>query len=134
MVNEIPWEALFEAAQTAQGRAHAPYSKFPVGAAILGDDGRIYAGCNVENASYGLGVCAERNAIGRAVVEGAKKVIAVAIVANAARPTPPCGACRQVISEFAEPSVPVRYRSPAGKEGRYTVGELLPDAFNRDFL
>lgn len=134
MVNEIPWEALFEAAQAAQGRAHAPYSKFPVGAAILGEDGRVYAGCNVENASYGLGVCAERNAIGRAIAEGAKQVVAVAIVANAARPTPPCGACRQVISEFADPSVPVRYRSPQGKEGRYTVGELLPDAFNRDFL
>lgn len=134
MVKEVPWQALFEAAEAAQARAYAPYSKFPVGAAVLTEDGRVFPGCNVENASYGLGICAERNAIARAVADGASRITAVAIVANAARPTPPCGACRQVIAEFAAPGTPVRYRSPGGEEGRYTIGELLPDAFTRDFL
>lgn len=134
MATDVPWNELFEAAAAAQRRAYAPYSKFPVGAAVLADDGQIYSGCNVENASYGLSVCAERNAIGRAVTEGARAVKAVAIIANAPSPTPPCGTCRQVIAEFASENAPVHYRNPTGEETRSTVGELLPHAFNRDFL
>lgn len=134
MAGEIPWKALFEAAEQARERAHAPYSKFPVGAAVLTDDGRIHAGCNVENSSYGLSVCAERNAIGRAVGEGARRVEAVAIVANSSAPCPPCGMCRQVIAEFAGPETPLRSRSPGGGEAQYTLREILPFAFTRDYL
>src|SRR4051794_5313585 len=119
MAKDVPWEKLFEAALSAQQRAYAPYSKFPVGAAILADDGTIHAGANVENSSYGLTVCAERNAIGAAVADGMKKVRAVAVVANTKKPCPPCGMCRQVIAEFADPETPVRSRTPDGAEERY---------------
>lgn len=124
----IDWKSLFAAAEKARRKAHAPYSKFQVGAAVLASDGTVLAGCNVENASYGLTVCAERNALARAVVEG-KKPVAVAIVVDSKRPTPPCGACRQVLNELCAADVPVITRTPGGKETRYTVGELLPDAF-----
>lgn len=134
MSEVIPWERLFEAALAAQKRAHAPYSHFPVGAAVLTEDGRIEAGCNVENSSYGLSVCAERNAIGRAVGEGASRIRAVAVVANSEKACPPCGMCRQVIAEFASPDAPVRSRAPSGDEARYTLKELLPHAFTHDFL
>jgi len=133
MSEEVPWERLFEAASKVRGNAWAPYSHFPVGAAVLTESG-IYSGANVENSSYGLSVCAERNAIGRAVSEGARKVKAVAIVTNADAPCPPCGMCRQVITEFGEPGTPVRSRSPDGREAQYTLKELLPHAFTRDFL
>jgi cytidine deaminase len=134
MAENVPWEQLFEAAAAAQRMAHAPYSRFPVGAAILTEDGVVRAGCNVENSSYGLSLCAERNAIGRAVAEGQKRVLAVAVVANTEEPCPPCGMCRQAIAEFAEPGVPVRSRTPGGVVARYTVAELLPHAFSRRFL
>ncbi|MBX5481329.1 MAG: cytidine deaminase [Myxococcaceae bacterium] len=134
MAEDIPWEQLFDAARAAQQRAYAPYSKFPVGAAVLAEDGRVHAGANVENSSYGLTVCAERNAIARAVAEGATRVRAVAVVANTKRACPPCGMCRQVIAEFADPDTPVRSRAPGGDEARYTLGELLPHAFTRDYL
>lgn len=131
----IDWELLFTEAGTARERAYAPYSRFRVGAAILFEDGRVRTGCNVENASYGLAMCAERNAIGRGVVEGAGKVTAVAVVADSATPCPPCGMCRQVISELtASPDVPVRTRNLAGEERQYTVRDLLPDAFGPGFL
>jgi cytidine deaminase len=130
---EVPWERLFEAADEARRRAHAPYSGFLVGAALLCDDGSIIGGCNVENASYGLTVCAERTAIGGLVLAG-RTLEAVAIVVDAVRVTPPCGACRQVLSEFAGPQLPVRSRNAAGLEAAWTLGELLPDAFSRSFL
>jgi cytidine deaminase len=130
----VPWDRLFDAARSAQERAHAPYSRFPVGAAVLTDDGRIHAGCNVENASYGLSTCAEQNAIACAVVEGAKRIIAVAIVATSHTPSPPCGRCRQVVSELAAPETPVHSRTAAGEEAHYTLGELLPHAFGREHL
>ncbi len=123
------WKALFAAAEQARRRAHASYSKFNVGVAVLASDGTIHPGCNVENASYGLTVCAERNALARAVVEG-KRPVAVAIVVDSRRPTPPCGACRQVLYELCEPSTPVVTRTVSGKQKRYTVGGLLPDAFS----
>lgn len=132
-MREVPWQQLFDAAEAARQRAHAPYSKFHVGAAILCEDGSIVGGCNVENASYGLTVCAERNAIG-AMVLGGLKPVAVAIVVDSREPTPPCGMCRQVLAEFGAPELPVRSRTPRGDEARWTVGELLPHAFTRSFL
>jgi cytidine deaminase len=130
---EVPWQRLFEAAESARRKAHAPYSKFQVGAAILCDDGSVISGCNVENASYGLTVCAERNAIGALVLAG-RKPAAVAIVVDSREPTPPCGMCRQVLAEFCGPEIPVASRTSSGQEAKWTVGELLPHAFTRSFL
>jgi cytidine deaminase len=121
---------LIEAAREAQRHAHAPYSSFPVGAALLAEDGRIFTGCNVENGSYGLTICAERNAVGAMVVAGARPV-AVAVVANRAGVTP-CGACRQVLSEFAE-DMPVVLASSSGDGHQITsLATLLPGAFRFD--
>jgi cytidine deaminase len=91
---------LIEAAKAVRERAHAPFSKFKVGAAIEDEDGNIYTGCNVENASYGLTLCAERVAVFKAISEGAGKLLRIAIVADTPTPTPPCGACRQILWEF----------------------------------
>ena len=131
---QVPWAELFAAATAARKRAYAPYSRFAVGAAVLCEDGSIIAGCNVENASYGLSVCAERSAIARMVQEGKRRLRAVAIVVDTQRPTPPCGMCRQVMREFGGEEVPVRSRNLRGKEDRRTLGELLPYAFTRAFL
>ncbi|MFY2561331.1 cytidine deaminase [Corallococcus terminator] len=134
MADEIPWERLFEEATRVRERAHVPYSRFPVGAAILYADGSVMAGCNVENATYGLTVCAERNAFAAGVAQGRSQPVAVAVVANTATPVPPCGMCRQVMAEFGPPQMQVRSRTPRGDEMRYSLGELLPHAFTKDFL
>jgi cytidine deaminase len=133
-MDEIPWERLFEVAHAARARAHAPYSHFPVGAAALYADGTIVPGCNVENSSYGLTLCAERNALARAVTDGHQGLQAVAIVVDTPSPCPPCGMCRQVMAEFAGADLPVRSRTLSGQEDRYRLGELLPHAFTRAFL
>jgi len=134
-VENIPWDRLFEAATKAREHAYAPYSKFMVGAAALFDDGVIYAGCNTENSSYSLTVCAERAAIFRAVVEGQRKLVAMAVVADADLPCPPCGSCRQVMAEFGKAGAMVGFRSAAtSQEEKYTLQELLPHAFTKDFL
>jgi cytidine deaminase len=130
---DAPWDRLFAEAARARSRAHAPYSHFQVGAALWCGDDRVVAGCNVENASYGLTVCAERNAIGAAVLEGFTP-LAVAIVVDSREPTPPCGVCRQVLAEFGAPTLEVRSRTLDGQEARYTLAELLPFAFTRAFL
>jgi cytidine deaminase len=134
MAGGIHWEALFKAARAARKNAHAPYSKFKVGAAVLAEDGRIYAGCNVENSSYGLSLCAERSALAQAVAAGAFKVKAVAIVTDTRVPCPPCGMCRQAMSEQAKPNLPVRARTLRGRVTQWTLGQLLPDAFTDRFL
>ncbi|QRK04062.1 cytidine deaminase [Archangium violaceum] len=134
MSANIPWEQLFEAAMKVRERAHAPYSRFPVGAAVLYDDGSVVTGCNVENSSYGLSACAERNALAAGVAQGHGRPVAVAIVVDTPTPCPPCGMCRQVMLEFAPKELPVRSRNLRGNEARYSLGELLPHAFTRDFL
>jgi cytidine deaminase len=127
------WKALFSAAEHARANAYAPYSKFKVGVAVLTQDGDIIEGCNVENASYGLTVCAERNALAAMVVKG-KKPSAIAIRVDSEKPTPPCGACRQVISELASPDIEIRSRTAGGTAEKYTLVELLPHAFDKSFL
>jgi len=123
-------DPLVTAARAAQARAYAPYSNFRVGAALEGEDGVVYAGCNVENASYGLTVCAERNAIAVAVAAGARRVTAVAVASGARPPASPCGACRQVLAEFAAPEAPVFIAGPRGAPTQTTVGDLLPLTFS----
>lgn len=130
----IDWNALYAVAEASRQRAWAPYSKFLVGAAVLTADGSVIGGCNVENASYGLCMCAERNALARVTLEG-KQAVAVAIMVDSQRPTPPCGACRQVMAELCAPGTPVRSRTVKGKrESKSTVGKLLPQAFTGAFF
>jgi cytidine deaminase len=120
---------LVAAARAVRRRAHAPYSGFSVGAAVLDERGRIHVGCNVENASYGLTVCAERNAVAAAVAAGAKRVRAVAVVTPTRPPGTPCGACRQVLAELGAPTTRVLLAPPAGAARETTLGALLPEAF-----
>jgi cytidine deaminase len=129
----VDWKALHQAALDVRARAYAPYSKFSVGAALLSADGRVFAGCNVENASYGLCICAERNAVFAAVAQGARSFDAIAIVSSAQAPVTPCGACRQVLAEFA-PSFEVRCFGENGSVQQYTTSGLLPAAFSDDAL
>lgn len=120
-------DALLEAARSAAGRAYAPYSHFRVGAAIECDDGTVLSGSNVENRSYGLTCCAERSAVFAAVSAGKRSFLAVGIYSpDSAAPLPPCGACRQVLAEFAGPEVPVFCFGAAGETLETTIGELLP--------
>lgn len=130
----IPWNELFDAATKVREAAHAPYSDFRVGACLLTDDGDKLAGCNVENASFGLCLCAERSAVAQMVARRAGKPRAIAIVTAATTPTPPCGMCRQVLAEFGTPSMEVRTRTLAGVEKVWTLGALLPDAFTGDLM
>jgi cytidine deaminase len=121
---------LLAAARKARRRAYAPYSDFPVGAAVLGGDGRIYSGCNVENASLGLTCCAERNAVFAMVAAGEREIKEVLVIGKTREFLPPCGACRQVIAEFAEPGVVVHMCDRAGDGRDITVAELVPHLFH----
>lgn len=127
-VTDAQWALLAGAARRASGNAHCPYSRFPVGAAVLTRDGAIAAGCNVENASYGLTVCAERNAVFRAIADGARAIDAVVIYAPGATPVTPCGACRQVIAEFGA-DARIRCICDGTTTLEYRLSELLPQAF-----
>ena len=118
---------LLEAALAARERAYAPYSKFLVGAAVRAESGKIYTGCNVENASYGLTVCAERNALFSAVGAGERKFTALCVVGDTQEPISPCGACRQVMAEFKVPCIILANLKGDVKE--YTLEELLPYGF-----
>jgi cytidine deaminase len=122
---------LIDAARAARQNAHAPYSRFAVGAAVLDDAGRISTGCNVENASYGLTVCAERNAIAAAVAAGAKAIRAVAVVTRLRPPATPCGACRQVLAEFGGDDMMVLLAPAAAGAAieELALRDLLPRAF-----
>ena len=123
-------ESLIELAKEARAHAYAPYSGFAVGAAALAPDGRVFLGCNIENASYGLTNCAERTAIFSAVAAGAKELAALAVVADGEQPCSPCGACRQVIAEFSIKRIILA--NLAGKSRIVTAEELLPYAFSLD--
>lgn len=127
MESDVDMDALLARARAAKENAHAPYSEFRVGAALLADDGSVHVGCNVENASYGLTNCAERVAMGSAVARGHRGFRAVAISTDGPAPTPPCGACRQVLAEFAPDMIVVS--EAGGRKATWTVDELLPHRF-----
>ena len=120
---------MFKAAQKAQKNAYVPYSEFPLGAAVLTEDNEIYTGVNIENASFSLTNCAERSAIFSAVSDGKRKIKALLIVSSTANPVTPCGACRQVIKEFADGEIEVIMMTENGEELTMTSTELLPGAF-----
>ena len=126
-------EKLIEAAVKVRGKAHAPYSNFKVGAALETKSGKIFTGCNVENASYGLTICAERVAIFKAISEGETEFTQIAVVADTPELTPPCGACRQIIWEFCG-DVPVIFANLEGATETVQMKELLPRAFDTKFL
>lgn len=126
-------ELIREAIKASQ-MSYSPYSQFAVGAALLLGDGEVIRGCNIENASYGLSNCAERTAIFKAVSEGKRDFVGLAIAAGEGRPTAPCGACRQVIMEFLPKDTPVYYANILGEYIETTVDALLPGAFSREDL
>ena len=126
-------EKLIELANVARERAFAPYSKFKVGAAVETDEGEIFIGCNIESASYGLTVCAERVAIWKAVSEGKTNFKTIAVVVDTEELTPPCGVCRQIIWEFCH-DIPVILANLKGKSEVIQMRELLPRAFDTKFL
>ncbi len=129
----LPEEQLIKAAAEARENAIAPYSKFRVGAALESVSGTVFRGCNVENASFGLTMCAERVAIFKALSEGANEFSALAVIADTDRLTPPCGACRQVIWEFCG-DIPVTMANLQGKSRTVMMSEILPNAFDGSFL
>jgi len=127
-------EKMFKKAKEAQKNAYVPYSGFPLGAAVLTEDGSIYTGVNIENASFSLTNCAERSAIFTAVSKGERRIEALLIVSSTKNPVPPCGACRQVIQEFADGDIEVVMMTAEGKELTMTNAELLPGAFSNNDL
>lgn len=131
---QVP-KRLFNAAKQAHDNAYAPYSEFQVGAAALTESGKVFMGCNVENASYGLTQCAERNCIANAVVEGEQRFKLLVLYTEQKKLTPPCGACRQVIAEFFEQTACVVAMNHLGEQQEWTIQHLLPDAFTpKDLL
>lgn len=127
-------EKLLNESKKAREFAYSPHSNFAVGAALLGEDGAIYHGCNIENASYGLTNCAERTAIFNAIAAGARNFSALAIVADTENPISPCGACRQVMVEFFEDNMPIFCTNLKGDVYETTVAKLLPGAFSKEDL
>jgi len=127
-------QELFAAAEAVRARAYAPYSKFPVGAAILADDGNIYAGCNIENAAYPQGNCAEASAIAAMIAGGARRIRRIYVTGPGAAPVTPCGGCRQRIREFADQDVVVISHGVEGTPLHQTVAELLPHSFGPEYL
>ncbi len=130
----IDWQPLITQAKKASLNAYAPYSKFHVGAAAIDSDNNIYSGCNVENASYGLTVCAERNCLSFAVNQSSKTITALLVFTQQERLTPPCGACRQVIAEFLSQDASIASANHLDHLKVWTVAELLPDAFTPQLL
>jgi cytidine deaminase len=126
--------ALFEAAREAMTKAHAPYSKFPVGVAIRADDGKVYLGANIENLSFPQGWCAEPTAIGAMIMGGSKKISELAVIAEKLPLCTPCGGCRQKISEFASADTRIYLCDEAGVQKTVTMADLLPFAFETDVI
>jgi cytidine deaminase len=130
MTNTIDrWDELLAAARDAREHAYAPYSRYRVGAALLDDAGRIHAGCNVENAAYPEGVCAEAGAISQMVLNGGRRIVAAVVLGEGSEPITPCGGCRQKLREFADGTLPVRSAGPQGWRGEHMLAALLPASF-----
>jgi cytidine deaminase len=125
---------LLAAARAVRENAYAPYSKFKVGAALLDEQGRVHAGCNVENAAYPQGLCAEAGALAQLVAAGGRQVKAVVVVGEGPRLVTPCGGCRQKLREFADADTPVIVADAQAVRGRFTLGELLPASFGPEQL
>jgi cytidine deaminase len=125
---------LYQAAKAAMAFCHAPYSKFPVGAAIRADDGKIYAGANIENIAFPEGWCAETTAISHMVMGGAKKIVEIAVIAEKLALCPPCGGCRQRIKEFAGPDTLIFLCDEMGVGKTMTMNELLPHSFETEVI
>lgn len=134
MPTEPEQEQLLLAARRALVRAYAPYSHFAVGAAVLDDQGRIHAGCNVENAAYPEGLCAEAGAFSAMVLAGGRRVRALAVVGDGAALVTPCGGCRQKLREFGAPDTPVLVGDRVQLRARFTLAQLLPDSFGPEVL
>jgi cytidine deaminase len=132
--NTMDEKKLLEEAVKAREFAYVPYSKFKVGAALKAKDGKVFHGCNIENASYGMTNCAERTALFSAYSEGVTQFDTLVVVADTDRPVPPCGACRQVISELCDPEMEVILTNIKGDVQRFLVKELLPGAFSPNDL
>ena len=133
MERNVNSQDLIACAHKARENAYAPYSNFKVGAALLGSDGKVFTGCNVENATYGLTVCAERVALWKAISEGEREFTAVAVVSTSNPPAPPCGACRQLLWEFCG-ELEVTTANTQGVTRSYLMTDLLPHAFDRSLL
>jgi cytidine deaminase len=127
-------QELFAAAKAAQAKAYAPYSRFKVGAALRTPDGAIFAGCNVENAAYPQGSCAEAGAISAMALVGERRIAEVLVIGDGEALCTPCGGCRQRIREFADPSTLIHIAGPTGVRAKFTLGELLPESFGPDHL
>lgn len=127
-IDEQTWQRLIDEAAMVRGRAYAPYSGFQVGASLLTSDGEIISGCNVENATFGATVCAERNAISAAVARGVREFAALCVITPADRPVAPCGICRQVLAEFSG-DLPILMITTAGDRLHVELSELLPHRF-----
>ena len=126
--------ALLAAARAVRERAHAPYSRFRVGAALRDEHGTIHAGCNVENAAYPVGTCAEAGAIAAMVASGGLRIAEILVCGDGAGLVTPCGACRQRIREFAGPDTPIHAATPDGIARTFTLAELLPESFGPETL
>ncbi len=127
-------DTLFEAAKAIQAKAYAPYSRFKVGAAIATPDGRVFTGCNVENAAYPVGSCAEAGAISAMVAAGESRIAQIVVMGEGGNLVTPCGGCRQRIREFAAPDTPIHIAGPEGIRKSFTLDELLPFSFGPDNL
>jgi cytidine deaminase len=127
-------DELIAQAKDARRWAHAPYSNFSVGAALLSSDGRVFTGCNVENSTYGLSMCAERVAIFKAISDGANEIERIAVVTDHEQIAPPCGCCRQMIWEFASDNTEVILANLSGVVRTYRIRDLLPEAFDARYL
>jgi len=125
----VNWEPLLTAAREARSHSHSPYSRFAVGAAVLTEDGTIFAGANVENRSFGVTVCAERSAFAAAVSAGHRSFAGVAIVAESSPPAAPCGVCRETMAEFCAPSMPILLANPRGERRETSLQEIFPLPF-----
>ena len=130
----ISVDEMIDLAKEARHWAHAPYSNFSVGAALLSSDGRVFTGCNVENSTYGLSMCAERVAIFKAISEGATEISRVVVVTDHESIAPPCGCCRQMIWEFSSSNTEVVLANLSGDVRSYQITELLPEAFDESYL